>query len=279
MAVRIVTDSTADVPPELVERHGITVVPLLVHFGEQSFRDGVDLTFDAFYHRLRSGNVYPTTSQPPVETFKDTFERLAADGSAVVAIHLASTFSGTFQSSTLAAQMLPASRVTVLDSGSVSMGLGWLVLAAARAAEAGASVAEIVALVERLRPRVRTFAVFETLEYLQRGGRIGRARAFLGSLLGVKPLLEVRDGEVLPRERVRTWKRAVERLVELVLALGPITHLAFLHAAAPEAVAGLRERLAPHLAGVETVTCAIGPVLGAHIGPGAVGIAALVGET
>lgn len=277
MAVRIVTDSTADLPAELVARHRIAVVPLLVQFGEQSFRDGVDLTADQFYERLRSSPVFPRTSQPPVAAFQAVFEELLAGGSSVVAIHLAATLSGTYQASAVAARNYPPGRVTVLDARTVSMAMGWQVLEAARAADAGASHDEVVALVERLRPRARLLGVFETLEYLQRGGRIGRARAFLGTLLDIKPILEVRDGEVLPRERVRTWKRALERLAELALALRPLTHLAIIHGAAPAAAEGLRARLAPHVGTAELIVRPIGPVLGTHIGPGAVGVAALIG--
>lgn len=278
MSVRIVTDSTADLPAELVARHRIAVVPLLVQFGAQSFRDGVDLTPDAFYERLRTSAVFPTTSQPSLAAFQAVFDELLADGSSVVAVHLAATLSGTCQASATAAQAYPPGRVAVLDSRNVSMALGWLVLAAARAAADGAAHGEVVALIERLRPCARLLGALDTLEHLQRGGRIGRARAFLGSLLGIKPILEVRDGEVLPRERVRTWKRAVERLAELTLAWRPLAHVAIIHATAPEAAESLRARLAPHLDGRELLVRPIGPVLGTHIGPGALGVATLVGE-
>lgn len=278
MPVRVVTDSTADLPGGLVARYQITVVPLLVQFGEQSFRDGVDLTPAAFYLRLRTTPVLPRTSQPPVAAFQATYEELLKGDQAVVAIHLSSTLSGTYQASALAAQAFPPGRITVLDSRTLSMGLGWLVLEAARAAEAGASQSEVTALVERLRPRVRVLGVLETLEFLQRGGRIGRARAFLGSLLGIKPLLEVRDGEVLPRERVRTWGRALERLAELTLALGTMSHVAVLHGGAPNAAERLQGMLMGGLGAAERLLCEVGPVLGTHLGPGFVAVAALVEE-
>lgn len=278
MPVRVVTDSTADLPGGLVARYQITVVPLLVQLGEQSFRDGVDLTPAAFYLRLRTTSVLPRTSQPPVAAFQATYEELLRGDQAVVAIHLSSTLSGTYQASALAAQAFPSGRITVLDSRTLSMGLGWLVLEAARAAEAGASQSEVTALVERLRRRVRVLGVLETLDFLQRGGRIGRARAFLGSLLGIKPLLEVHDGEVLPRERVRTWRRAIERLAELTLALGTMSHVAVLHGGAPDAAERLQCLLAGGLGAAERLLCEVGPVLGTHLGPGFVAVAALVEE-
>lgn len=278
MPVSIVTDSTADLPSDLVARYGIRVVPLLVQFGEEWFRDGVDLSPAAFYARLRTGSVLPTTSQPSLATFQATYEDLLKDGGQVVAIHLSSTFSGTYQASVVAARACSPGRVAVLDSRSLSMGTGWLALEAAQAAAAGAPYKEVVALVERLRPGARVMAVLETLEFLQRGGRIGRARAFLGSLLGIKPLLEVRDGEVLPRERIRTWGRAIERLVELTLALGKLRRVAVIHSGADQAAERLRGWLEPRLEHAELRTCELGPVLGTHIGPGAVGVAVLVDE-
>ena len=200
MAIRIVTDSTADLPPGAAHELGISVVPLSVIFGDEVYREGVDVTHDLFYDKLIHSRVLPTTSAPSVGDFLSVYEPLLDDSDEIVSIHVSAKLSATHNNACQAARLLAdrGARIEVIDSQLVSMGLGFLTLAAARAARGGAGVEEIRTIVERSIPRVHTIFVLDTLEYLRRGGRIGRARAFLGAVLRVKPLLSLRDGEVHP---------------------------------------------------------------------------------
>ena len=269
MSVAIVTDSTCDLPPRLAAEHGITVVPLSVTFDGRSHLDGVEITADDFYRR----NPEATTSQPAPGQFAEAYDRLLAEHAAVVSVHISQRLSGTYaaalQGRDLAAR---GDRVGVVDSGVVSMPLGLLVLAAARMAAAGETAASIERRLVELSGQLRVYFVVATLENLRRGGRIGRASALLGSVLQVKPVLTIQAGEVVPLERVRTQERALARLVELVREVDSGHGLAAIvgHAAAPEAAG----RLAAEIEGsAETLLVQpLGPVVGAHAGPGTVGV-------
>lgn len=273
--VHIVTDSTADIPDSLLLDKPITVVPLTVELDGQSFRDGIDLSRDEFLRRLKMGSL-PRTSQPPVGAFQSIYQEKLAAGQDIVAVHIASTLSGTYNSSRAAAEAVDPSRVHVIDSGTVSMGFGWLAVEAAEMATAGASLKEISAHVERRKGDQRVWAILETLEYLQRGGRIGRTAAFLGSALQIKPVVGVRDGEVIPLERVRTFRRALDRLVAMASDDGPWDRVAVLHLGAPDGAAALAERLGDVFPGMRIVQSGIGTVIGTYGGPGVMGIAGLV---
>lgn len=272
--VWVVTDSTADLPPEMVARWGILVVPLYVHFGEETFRDGVDLSSEAFYARLRRGE-FPTTSQPSIGAFRRVYEQAVAGGGEAVSIHLSAKLSGTCEAAMLAADQVDG-RVVVVDSEQFSMGLGWLVLAAAEMARAGCSLDEIVAHVEEMKKRTHVLALVESLEHLRRGGRIGRAQLALGSLLDIRPIVGLKDGMTILVERVRTRRAGIRRLVELVAAAGPLERLAALHAGDPEAGRQLANDLSPVFPRREIPLLVGGQVTGAHLGPGAVGVAYVV---
>jgi len=272
--VWVITDSTADLPPELVARWGIVVVPLYVHFGEETFRDGVDLSSEASYSRLRGGE-FPTTSQPSVGAFKRVYERAVAGGGEAISIHLSARLSGTCEAAMLAADQVDG-RVVVVDSEQFSMGLGWLVLAAAEAARAGCSLDEIVARVEEMKKRTYVLALVESLEHLRRGGRIGRAQQALGSLLDIRPIVGLKDGMTILVERVRTHRAGIRRLAELIAEAGPLERLAVLHAGAPEAGRQLAEALSPVFPRQEILFLVGGQVTGTHLGPGAVGAAYVV---
>lgn len=274
MPVRIITDSTADLPPELVNRYGISVIPLNVHFGDQVFKDGATITADEFFHRLTTGPHHPNTSQPSVGEFLDLYKRLLADGSSILSVHISDKMSGTLNSARQAREALGAdgARVEIVDSTFASMGIGFVAIEAAKAAQAGASLAECAARARAIIPRVRIFFVPDTLEYLARGGRISKARAFMGNLLSVKPVLVVKDGEVGPLERVRTRERALKRLVELVEAEAPLESLATLHATTPQDAIALGEKLRHLLPkGEEVLVARTGAVIGTHAGPGTIG--------
>ncbi len=278
MTVRIVTDSTCDLPADLIRDLAVTVVPLTVSFGDESFLDGVDLTANAFFERMRTSSLLPKTSQPPVSRFAEAYAPLLAAGDEVVSIHLSEKLSGTLNSARLAVEQLPdPSRVTLVDSRQVSLGLGAIVVEAARAANAGASAAEVAALAAALSTRVHIIAAVDTLEYLRRGGRIGRARSLLGSLLSIKPIIHVEDGEIAPLERVRTRTRALDRLVELATNDPSVTAIYVGSAGDDAAAEALAARIRPLVPGVEVRVGFLGPAVGAHSGPGLIGVCPLRG--
>ncbi|MSQ33620.1 MAG: DegV family protein [Dehalococcoidia bacterium] len=276
MAIRIVTDSTCDLPLELTQQLGIEVVPCNVHFGTEVYRDGLELTTDEFFRRLAASKRLPTTSQPSVGVLLDTYRRAAEDGADVVSIHVSERLSGTLESARLARASHPTpDRIHLVDSKQASIGLGLVVLEAVERAQGGASAAEVVAAAEGAATRARIFAVLDTLEYLQRGGRIGRAQAFLGGVLKVKPMITIEGGEVHPLERPRSTAKAVERLLARVAALGALRRLGVTHSTVPEVADTLAQRLAPVVASGRLVRGRFGPVLGVHVGPGAFGVAVL----
>ncbi|MBI3943601.1 MAG: DegV family protein [Chloroflexi bacterium] len=274
--IRIVTDSLSDIPANFVERYQITVIPAEVIFGTQSFRDGIDLSNAEFYQRLATSKELPHTSQPSVGAFEEAYRRLAPTCDGIISIHLPAKVSGTVRSAQMAAMSFPHTKIEIIDSGQASMALGWLVIACAQLAQEGGSMQDILSLIEDMRPRLRLVAMLDTLEYIRRGGRIGRAQAMLGAILSVKPIVELRDGEVLPVENVRTKTKAVSRLVEIVLAQGPLERVAVAHANAIELAEELRQRLSPHVPGGDIPIAEAGPALGTHAGPGAIGVTFVV---
>jgi DegV family protein with EDD domain len=272
-SVAIVTDSTADLPSDIAAARGVTVVPLTVMLDDQSYLDGVDITAADFYRRLQSASGPATTSQPTPASFEAAYRRLLKHHDQVVSIHISAKLSGTHAAAVQGARMTGAGdRIRVVDSEVVSMPLGLIVLAATEAAAAGAGAREIAERVEELRRQVEVFFVVATLEYLRRGGRIGAANALLGSVLQVKPVLTIRGGQVSPLERVRTQERAIARLVELVGEQDRGRGLCAIvgHAASEETA----ERIASEIeAGCDTLLVQpLGPVVGAHAGPGTVGV-------
>jgi DegV family protein with EDD domain len=276
--VAIVTDSTADLLPELVARHAITVVPLTVNLDGRSYLDGVDITAAEFYEKLQRSTSHPTTSQPSPGQFKEAYERLLEDHDEVVSIHISPKLSGTMGSAQQAAEMIGGERVHVVDSQFASMPLAALVLVAATRAAQGAAASDVIEDVTRVREATRCFFAVSTLEYLRRGGRIGAASALIGSVLQIKPILAIEEGQVVPLERVRTHERALHRLVELVQAVDRKQGLCLVigHAAAEPAAVALAERLESN---AETLVIQpLGPVVGAHAGPGTVGVAVYPAE-
>lgn len=196
--IKIVVDSTADIPPELRAKHNITVVPVLMQFGAETLRDDIDISRDEFYARLATSANPPKTAAPPIGMFEETFRALAADGSEILSLSVAGDLSGTFAAAQQAARLVEGARIVCVDSRTVAMPLTYLAVAAAKAAHAGQSIEAIVALIEPMRPRTTVLLALDTLRYLEKGGRIGRVRAMLGTMLNVKPILEVRDAQVHP---------------------------------------------------------------------------------
>lgn len=277
--VRIVTDSIADIPASFVNELGITVVPCNVHFGTESFQDGINLTNEAFYARLRTSPILPTTSQPAVGVFEETYRRLIEGVDGIVSIHIPAKASGTFNAAATAARAVSETRIVVIDSTQITMALGWIVIRAAQAARQGSSLDEVVAMVHELIPRARLLALLDTLEYAQRGGRIGKGAALMGTLLRVKPIVQFLNSELLPVENVRTQRRALRRMIELIAEYGPLDAAAVIHADASELAHEVRDMLEIGIPAAHIPIAEAGPVLGAHAGPGAVGVAFLVKDS
>ena len=272
--VRIVTDSTADLPEDLYQRFGISRVPLKVLIGSEVYRDGIDITPDEFYQQLCQGKL-ASTSQPAPGEFASRFEELTQDGSSVLCLTLSSQFSGTCQSARLAANMVrEKGRVEVIDTRSATWGVGLMAIAACQALAQGKTYDELKELVTSLIPKMRISFLVDSLDYLERGGRIGKAQAFLGSLLNIKPLLAVKEGIVYPSQKVRGKNKGLERLVEIVeedAGEDPII-CAILGGGDPEARDILHQKVKARLNCQEIWLGDVGPVIGSHVGPGVSGI-------
>jgi DegV family protein with EDD domain len=275
--VSIVTDSTADIPDHLVEALQIHVVHDYINYGTESLQDQVDISRTEFYQRLVSEPELPTTSSPSVGEFEAVFRQAgaaAADGS-IISLHPPPEFSALCNTAVLAARSFPEGTVTVVDSGQVTMGLGWLVIAAARAAQAGASREEITQLVREMMPRVHVFAALDTFEFLRRSGRVSWATSVVGTLLRIKPMIEVRASHINALDRVRTGNRAMARLVALTQGLVPIESLAIMHTNWPEGAEELHSRLGDLDLQEDIFAVDVTPVIGVHVGPRGLGVAAV----
>ncbi|MCS6800752.1 MAG: DegV family protein [Chloroflexota bacterium] len=278
MVVRIVTDSTSDLPKDLAQSLGIEVVPLKVLFGEETLRDGIDIDEQSFYRRLVASKTNPTTSQPTPGEFEEVYRRLGASGDPICVITISSKLSGTYSSAITAKGMVePDLRVEVVDSLLVSMALGLVAIRAAKAAQSGASLEECVAIAKETSAKTEILFLVDTLEYLRRGGRIGGARAFLGTLLNIKPILGLKDGEVTAVERARTRQRGIDRLYEWAAAKTGVSALCVLASPPLDDAKTLAGRLRAHFADVPLYEGVLGPVVGTHAGPGVVGVAVYTG--
>lgn len=277
-----VTDSTAYIPSEFLSDLNITVAPQVLIWGDQTFRDGVDILPDEFYARLRTAKVMPTTSQVSVVDMQKIFQGLVEQGFDVVGLFVSAKLSGTMQSALQGREALgnAADKVSIVDSNSTAMAMGFQILAAARAAKEGANLHEVLHVAEQARNQTGIFLAVDTLEFLHRGGRIGGATRFIGTALNLKPVLELKDGRIEPIERVRTKSKAIERVVELVAehteGKKPV-RLATLHADAENEARAMLELARARINPVETIFTAVSPVVGTHAGPGTLGIAFMTG--
>ena len=278
MTIRIVTDSASDLPPDLAAMWDITVVPCNVVLDDVGYKDGVDLSPDDFYQKLVSSVRPVTTSQPSVADFQSVYQKLLDEGHQVISIHVSGKLSGTFNSAERAKHALGDSEpIAVVDSQTASMAMGLLVLSAAQNAEQVESLEQLSNLVVSERPSTQCILALDTLEYLQKGGRIGKAQAFLGSMLSVKPILKLQDGEVHPVERPRNLDRAVRRLAELAREYAPIQNLGVIYSTEPERATQLKELLADLMPDQGIITSRFGSTLGTYVGPKAVGVALTCG--
>jgi len=278
--VAVVTDSTSYIPQELREKYNISIVPLILVWDGVTYRDGFDITPEEFYKRLATSKTMPTSSQATLKDFTETFTRLLDEGYDILTIVISSRMSGTIRVAEQAKRELGADNIEIVDSLSTAMELGFHVLTAARAAADGASLAEAKALAEKARENSGFLLSLKTLEFLHRGGRIGGASRWIGTALRIKPILEVRDGRVEPLEKIRTHKRAIKRMVEIVVertrGRKPI-HLAVGHTNAEEKGREVMEEITSILEPEEVLFTTVSPVIGTHVGPGGVGIAYLTG--
>jgi DegV family protein with EDD domain len=273
MSIKIVTDSTCDLPEPLIAQHGIGVVPLYINFGTKGYLDGVEMSRQEFYQRLPKADPLPTTATPGVDLFQQTYERLAQEGATqILSIHISISLSATVNIAQLAAKQTQAVPVTVHDSGQLSLGLGFMVTAAAEAAAAGHTLDEIVAQLEEMGSRTHVFAALDTLDYLRRSGRMSQAVATFGNLLQIKPLLRMHQGHP-SAERTRTSNGATKRLIQILSELGPLEQVALVHTHAADRAEALREQAQHLLPAREIPSVDITPVLGTNLGPGTVGFA------
>jgi len=280
MAVKIVTDSLSDITSDIAEGLGITIVPLTVLFGHESFLDRVTITTDEFYDRLIHGTVWPTTTQPPPSAFLEVYNKLAKETDEILVVTLSSKLSGTYQSALNAKSLVEEKcRIEVIDSQTVAMGLGLIIIAAAKKAQAGANLDELTGLVRRAMTRSHLVAYFDTLKYLAKGGRIGKAQGLLGSLLSVKPILTVKDGEMAPLSRVRSLSAGMDYLYNFVAGCPRIEELAVEYCTTPDEAERLVERLGSLFPKERIYRSTISPVVGTHAGPGAMAVTVLESES
>jgi len=267
-------------PAEMAQELGIPVVPLSVVFGEESLKEGSEISHDVFYERLARAKDLPTTSSPSVGDFLDTYRDVLKETDEIVSVHLSSKLSATYSAATQAAAILAeeGARIEVVDSRTVSMGMMFMCQAAVKAAAEGKSVEEIRDIIDDMSPRISVYVVLNTLEYVRRGGRIGRARAFLGTMLRVKPILSFDGGEVHPEERVRTRPLALDRLFHMVTSNPKIDAVGVAYSINAEEAEALRQRLSEALDGMDVQMTRIGAVAGVHGGPGVLGVGFLRGE-
>jgi DegV family protein with EDD domain len=281
--VAIVTDSTGYIPPALSNGYPIYVSPLTVLWGEESFRDGIDIKPEEFYEKLKTAKVMPSTSQVTPTAFFDLFSQLCNDGFDILCINISAKLSGTMDSAVQAKAMLPKCQIEIVDSRSAGMGMGFQVMAAARAAGQGATLQECKAIAEKAVGCSGILLIVDTLEFLHRGGRIGGAAAFLGTALNLKPILEVVDGKIEGVERVRTKSKAISRTIDLLetrIKQNPPLRLASLYTNNPEEARSMLDLACEHFganAVSEAVYSPVSPVIGTHLGPGALGLCYMYG--
>ena len=273
MTVKIVTDSSCDLPAEIVQELGITVVPLYVRFGEEVYREQVDISLDEFYQRLEHGPIHPVTIQPSPQDFINVYQKLSQEADGIVSIHISNKLSGTCNSALQGKEMIEKGcPIEVIDSQSVTVGLGLICMAAAKMAKAGESLSSVVKEVEQMIPNIHLLNLLDTLKYLQKGGRIGKAKALLGSILNVKPLITLKEGEVVPAGQVRSRSKGIERLFSFVESASNIDGLAIAYNTTPDEAHALAERLGSIFTKEAVKVVRLGTTLGVHMGPGSLAV-------
>jgi len=274
MTIKIVTDSAADLPAILTEKMDIAVVPVYLRFGEEIFRDRVDISEEEFYQRLLHDRVHPNTAQPSPQDFASVYDKLSQETDGIISIHITSKLSGTYNSAVQGKEMvMNQCPIEVVDSQTLSIATGLIVIQASKMAQLGMSRQEILDEVDKIIPNTHLLILFDTLKYLVKGGRVGKAKALLGSALSVRPLLTVRDGELVPSGQVRTRSKGIDRLLDFVKTATEIQDLAIIHSTTPDEAQALAERTSPIFPREQTIMARLGPGLGVHGGPGILAIA------
>jgi DegV family protein with EDD domain len=270
LTVKIVTDSTSDLPPQLIQELDITVVPAYVGFGSKTYRDGIDISQDEVYQKMVTENIPATTSQPPPADFANIYKKLLKGTDEIVSIHVTGKLSGVYNSALQGKEMVSGgSRIEVVDSLLTSMGLGLITLVAARLAKAGENLTNIMDEIRQTLPNIRVWAVFDTLKYALRGGRLGKAKALLGTVLPVKAILTMRDGELHPAGVARTRAKGIERLIDNLKNAINVQEVAVVHSTTPNDAQTLKERVSAIFDKGPIHVSRLGPALGVHAGPGA----------
>lgn len=273
--IKIVTDSTADLPQSLVKELNISVIPLKVNFKTDSYREGIDISTKEFYEKLTTATELPTTSQPTPNEFEDLYVKLTEDKSSIISIHISSKLSGTMQAALIAKNQLFDHDITVIDSKQVSMALGLLVIIAARAAKEGKSKEEIIDLVNKIKDEIQTYFVVDTLEYLHKGGRIGKAAALVGTVLNIKPVLTIQDGMIAPFEKIRGKTKALERISEIPKEFAhdeSLLYCGVVHANCLEEAIQFHQKVVSKIKCNEYIISEVGAVVGTHCGPGTIAV-------
>ena len=273
MTVKIVTDSAADLPPTLAEELGITVVPVYLRFGDEVYRDRVDISEDEFYHRLLHDPIHPSTTQPTPQDFAETYQKLSQEAGGIISIHISSRLSGTCNSAIQGKQLVEdGCPIEVVDSQTVSIANGLIAMEAAKIARSRKSLEQVVAEVKQIIPSIHLLILLDTLKYLAKGGRIGKAKALLGSVLNVKPLLTVKDGGLVPAGQVRTRSQGIQRLFNFAKNAVGIQDLSIVYSTTPDEAQILAERIGSIFPQERITLARVGPALGVHAGPGALAI-------
>jgi DegV family protein with EDD domain len=280
LPVKVITDSTSDIPPQLAQELGIGVVPLSVIFGDEVYKENRDITTDLFYDKLVHAKALPTTSAPSVGDFLEAYQEALKETDEILSIHISSKLSATYNNACQAAAQLAdqGARIEVVDSLSVSFGMIFMATAAAKAAAGGATLDELRKMMDSMVPRLHIYVALDTLEYVRRGGRIGRARAFLGTVLRVKPLLSIHDGEVHPEERVRSRRLILDRLFQIVTSFANVAEVGVAYSTNAQEAEEMMRRLREALPAAHVQMARLGPVIGVHGGPGVLGVGVLEGE-
>lgn len=275
MKIAVVTDSTAYIPRDIIEGLDIHVIPLSVNFGDETYREGIDITSEEFYAKLKETKVLPTTSQPAIGDFIEKFEELEKDYDAVISIHLSSKFSGTFQVAKSAGNMMESLKVYAYDSEKSAMPQGFYVIRAAELAKEGIAPEEIIQTLDEIKENTRAYFMVDDLSHLQRGGRLSGAQAMLGSLLNIKPILHIVEGVIVPFEKIRTRKRAINRILQMLeddVETKRVKRVVFIHANNESSVIKLHDQFKEKHPHIETIISHFGPVIGTHLGEGSIGL-------
>ena len=273
MKLAIVTDSVSDISPKIAKELDIKVVPLTVIFGTEQFLDGIELSNAEFFKKLETNPNHPSTSQPSPEAFVKTYEKLLKEGYEILSVHVSAKLSGTINSAEQAIKAIDTNKIKIIDTGSASMAQGLVAMSAARAAKNAKSLDELADIAESTAKKTTVFVAMDTMEFLKRGGRIGKARAMLGSILNIKPIITTNDGEIVPHSRARTIKKAISSMINDMGEKDQIIEVAVLHSTTPDLAKDVMTQInAQNLNNAGTIT-EIGPVVGTHAGPGCLAIA------